>query len=205
MDPSRIVRSGYDAKANEYLRSRLSGTEGLPFIDELLDLVPAGSIVVDAGCGAGLPLTAQLAHHRKVLGLDFSLSQLRLAVHLAPRASFACQDLTAFGVAPSSVDAVCSFYAIIHVPRAKHHAILRDVHRVLRPGGYTVLCLGAEDLPEEFADFQGAPMYWSHFDTATYLRMLAEVGLPPIRHALVPDPIDGMGCHLFVLARKPAA
>ena len=205
MDPSQVVRSGYDAKANEYLRSRLSGTKGLPLVDQLLDLVPAGGIVVDVGCGAGVPLTAYLAHHCRVLGLDFSLSQLHLAVTLAPNAFFACQDLTALGLAPASVDAICSFYAIIHVPRTKHRAILQDVNRVLRPGGHAVLCLGAEDLPEDFADYEGAPMYWSHFDAATYLQMLADVDLPPIRHELVPDPIDRTGCHLFVLARKPGA
>jgi SAM-dependent methyltransferase len=203
MDPSQIVRSGYNANANEYLQSRLSGAPGLPLVDELIDLVPLGSIVVDAGCGAGVPLTPRLARHYRVLGLDFSLSQLRLAIRLVPDVLFACQDLTALGLAPSSIDAVCSFYAIIHVPRNKHRAILQDVHRILRPGGYALLCLGAEDLFEEFADYQGSPMYWSHFDAATYLQMLADVGLPPIRHALVPDPIDQTGAHLFVLARKP--
>ena len=205
MDPSKIVRSGYDANASEYLQSRLRGAEGLPLIDELINLVPAGSVAVDAGCGAGVPLTSYLARFYRVLGLDFSLTQLQLAVKLSPNAVFACQDLSALGLASSSVDVICSFYAIIHVPRDKHQAILQDIHRILKPEGHCVLCLGAEDLPEDFGEYQGVPMYWSHFDASTYKQMLTEVGLLLMRQELVPDPIDGPGSHLFVLAKRPGA
>jgi SAM-dependent methyltransferase len=205
MDPSEIVRSGYNAKAGEYLQSRLRGKGGLPLIDELFRLIPAGSTVLDAGCGAGVPLTAGLAHRCRVIALDFSLCQLRMAAKLVPEARLVCQDLASLGLASASVDAVCSFYAIIHIPRDRHRAILQDVHRIVRPGGHTVLCLGAEDLPEDFAPYQGVPMFWSHFDAPTYLRMLDNIGLPPIQHEIVPDPIDGTGGHLFVLSRRAGA
>lgn len=202
MDPSEIVRSGYNAVAKEYLQSRLSGSQRLPLVEDFTALVPIGGVVLDAGCGAGVPLTQRLARNYRVLGLDFSMSQLRLATGLVPTVLFACQDIASLGLAARSVDAVCSFYAIIHVPRKKHYAVLQGIHRVLRPGGYALLCLGAEDLPEELADYQGGAMYWSHFDGGTYLRMLSEVGLPAIRHEIVPDPMDGSGGHLFVLSRR---
>lgn len=205
MDPSQIVRSGYNARARPYLEARLRGASTLPLIGEFDRLLSQGSIVVDAGCGAGVPLTKHLATRYRVVGVDFSFSQLLLASQLVPATFFSCQDLSALGLAPASAHGVCSFYAIIHVPRARHHAVLHDIHRVLKPGGCALLCLGAEDLPEDYAQYQGAPMYWSHFDGPTYLSMLAEIGFSIVQHELVPDPIDGTGSHLFVLATKPGA
>ncbi|MDH7488261.1 MAG: hypothetical protein QHH80_01980 [Anaerolineae bacterium] len=50
----------------------------------------------------------------------------------------------------------------------------------------------------------GVPMYWSHYDAATYLTMLSECGLAVEWHRLVPDSLDvSSAMHLFVLAQKP--
>ena len=205
MDPSRIVRSGYDAIAGRYLDARLRGIDQLPLLRDFIRAVPKAATVLDAGCGAGLPITGHLASSCHVLGVDFSLAQLRLARELVPNACFACQDLAALGLATASVDGVCSFYSIIHIPRSLHPRVLRDLYRVLKPGGIALLCLGAEDLPGEVGEYQGVPMFWSHFDASTYLEMLADIGFVAVRHDLIPEPIDATGRHLFVLARKPGA
>jgi SAM-dependent methyltransferase len=204
MDPLRVVRSGYDAVAARYLEARLRGVSELPLVEELFRRVPAGRLVLDAGCGAGIPLTSGLAQRYRVLGVDFSISQLRLAARLVPSALFICQDLTALGVAPSSLDAVCSFYAIIHIPRDKHRRVLEAIHRAIKPAGHALLCLGAEDLPQDLGEYQGAPMFWSHFDAQTYHLMLTEMGFSILQAVSVPDPIDRQGSHLFVLAQKRA-
>jgi SAM-dependent methyltransferase len=205
MDPFRIVRTGYDKIASQYLQARLAGDEEVPLLDQLLRVVPPGSLVLDAGCGAGLPLTKALAQSYRVVGVDFSWGQLQLAAKAVPKAWLACQDLTRLGLAPLSFTAVCSFYAIIHIPRSSHETILRDVLRLLEPQGYALLCLGAEDLPQDLGTYQGAPMYWSHFDAETYVKMLSDLGFS-ITHSLrVRDPIDQVGGHLFVLAQKVRA
>jgi len=203
MDPSDIVRSGYDAMSARYLEARLQGIDELPLVRELCRLVPAGRLVLDAGCGAGVPLTRYLAESYRVLGVDFSLAQLRLATKLAPMASYACQDLAHLGIARASVDAICSFYAIIHVPRVRHARLIRDLFDLLKPGGYALLCLGTQDLEEDFGTYQGVPMYWSHFDAKTNVSMVSEIGFTITRSLTVRDPIDEAGSHLFVLAQKP--
>lgn len=205
MDPSRIVRSGYDAIADRYLDARLRGIDQLPLLRDFIRAAPKAASILDAGCGAGLPITRHLASSFRVFGVDFSLAQLRLARELVPNACFACQDLAALGLASASVDGVCSFYSIIHIPRSLHLRVLRDLYRILRPEGIALLCLGAEDLPAEVGEYQGVPMFWSHFDANTYLEMLADIGYVALRHDLIPEPIDATGRHLFVLARKPAA
>ena len=205
MDPSRIVRSGYDAIADPYLKARLRGADQLPLLGDFMRAIPKGATVLDAGCGAGLPIAAHLASSFRVLGVDFSMAQLRLARELVPTAHFICQDLSVLGLTSDSVDGICCFYSIIHIPRVHHPHVLRDLYRILRPNGAALLCLGAEDLPEEVGEYQGAPMFWSHFDANTYLELLSNLGYVIIRADLIPDPIDATGSHLFVLARKPGA
>jgi SAM-dependent methyltransferase len=169
---------------------------------EFSELLPANALVLDAGCGAGAPVTRRLAQRHRVVGIDFSVSQLRLASGLVPPARLSCQDMTRMALSPGVFDGICSFYAIIHIPRDRHARLLADMHRLLRVGGLALLCLGAEDLEAEYDSYLGTPMFWSHFDSATYLAMLRAIGFHVMSSQIIPDPIATSGGHLFVLARK---
>jgi len=48
-------------------------------------------------------------------------------------------------------------------------------------------------------------MFWSHFDSTTYLKMLPAVGFQVMSSQIMPDPIAKTGGHLLVLARKDGA
>jgi SAM-dependent methyltransferase len=99
-------------------------------------------------------------------------------------------------------DALCSYYAIIHVPREEHSKLLMDFHRILKKSGLALLCMGAGDLPEDTADYQGVEMFWSHYDKETNLKMIRETGFSTLWSKVVRDPIDAQAAHLFVLGQK---
>lgn len=207
-NPGEIVRRGYERAAAAYLDDRTQDSADVRVLARLADRLAPGALVLDAGCGAGRPIAAQLAHagHR-VVAVDFALAQLRLARANVPEAALVCQDLTALGLAPAVLDAVCSYYAIIHVPRRHHPAIFSAFHRALRPGGYALLCLGAFDVDDDYDDdYYGVRMYWSHYDAATNLALLVAAGFVVEWSDFVADSLGdsppGAG-HLFVLARKP--
>jgi len=117
------------------------------------------SRVLDAGCGAGVPIAQRLATHATVVGVDFADAQLDLAKRHVPTGLWVCADLVALPFADASFDAVCSYYAIIHIPREQHASVLHDLARVLRPRGLALLCLGAVDLPAWTEQYYDAPMY----------------------------------------------
>ena len=121
MDYKQIVRQGYDAIAEEYLtvRSQLHPRD-VELLQELVRRLPEGARVLDAGCGAGVPVTRTLNLYFRVVGVDFSEEQVRRARELVPGVEFICADMTRLGFAEASFDAVCSYYAIIHVPRDEH-------------------------------------------------------------------------------------
>ncbi len=159
--------------------------------------------MLDVGCGAGIPITERLSRKFQVTGVDFSPRQIALARVNVPGARFVRADMRALTFPDASFDAICCVYAMIHVPRRLHGLILRAFARMLRPSGLLFVCMGAEDLPAaREADYLGAPMYWSHYDAPTNLRLIRGAGFRVVWSRLVQDPTYPAARHLFVLARR---
>ena len=93
--------------------------------------VPAGSRVLDLACGSA-PMQPRLDAHR-YLGVDASAGELQRA--RAADRPVAQADATRLPLAGSSVDAVVMSMALMLVPL---EVTLREVARVLRPGGVFV-------------------------------------------------------------------
>ncbi len=201
----KIVREGYDAIAKTYLVVRNeSYPNDVELLQELIQRLPQGAKVLDAGCGSGVPITRILNQSFDVIGVDFSEEQIRLARERVPEAEFVCQDITALDFPDESFDAICSYYTIIHIPREEHRGLLQSFNRMLKESGLVLLCMGAGDLPEDIdEDWLGTRLYWSHFDAETNLKMMAECGFNVIWSRKVAEQsVFGGGKHLFVLAQK---
>ena len=145
MDYKKIVKQSYDTIAAEYLANRSQDSEDVRLLDELARRLPHGAKALDAGCGAGVPVTKWLSQFFEVTGVDISEEQIGLARQLVPQADFICGDMTALDFPQNSFDAICSYYAIIHVPREEHRQLLQTFYHILKPGGFALLCMGAGD------------------------------------------------------------
>lgn len=201
----KIVREGYDSIAAKYLAARNeSHPNDVELLQELIQRLPQGAKVLDAGCGSGIPATRILSQSFDVIGVDFSEEQIRLARRLVPEAEFICQDITELDFPDESFDAICSYYTIIHIPREEHRSLLQSFYRMLKASGLVLLCMGAGDLPEDIdEDWLGTRLYWSHFNAETNLKMMADCGFQIIWSKIVTEqPVFGGGEHLFVLAQK---
>ena len=177
-NPKRIVAHGYDAISQNYLK--LIENMGPRVREKYLTVVeqnlPDGSLVLEMGCGAGAPMTQRLVRHYRVIALDISREQLALAVRNVPEANFVLADMTRLPFR-AAFDAVIAFYSMTHVPRDEHVALLRDIYRLLRPGGLFVATMGHGDCHDIVeADWLGAPMFFSHFDGETNVRLVKEAG-----------------------------
>ena len=157
--------------------------------------------MLDAGCGSGNPVAQFLGGIFKVTGMDFAEEQILLAKRTVPGATFICGDITRLPFRDRTFDAVVSYYTMIHVPRSEHPELLLGFHRILRPGGLALLCMGAGDLPGDIGDYHGVEMFWSHYDSETNLRMMRKSRFTILRFEIITDPTDPASSHLFALGQ----
>jgi len=203
MNYKETVKSGYDKIADRYLAERNQDGENVRLIHDFIELLSPKSKVLDAGCGAGLPIAKILSEKFDVIGVDFSEAQIRLAKKNVPNAHFFCQDMTALNFPDESLDGICSYYAIIHIPREEHEGLFIKFHKMLKTGGVALLCLGAEDLVDDIDEnYLGTRMYWSHYKSDTYIKMLNKCGFTIIWAKHIADETCEGAKHLFVLAQK---
>ena len=154
------VAAAYDRWTDEQLLERLWGEHihlghyGNPprrrdfrrakeeFVHELvrwsgLGELPAGSRVLDVGCGIGGSARILARDYGfEVLGISISPAQIRRAQELTPvglSCRFAVMDALALELADGSFDAVWSVEACPHMPDKQRYA--DELLRVLRPGG----------------------------------------------------------------------
>lgn len=193
-DPRRLVRRGYDVLGGRYHEwtSANDPRYRLDHLEQLVARLEAGSRVLELGCGPGLPVAQELAPDHVYVGVDVSLTQLRLSRANAPCALLVLADMDDLAFAPASFDAVVAFYSIIHVPRAAHADLFGRIADWLRPGGLFVANLGARDDPGSTDDWiDGVEMFWSSFDAATNEQLLADSGFELERSEVLKNFEDG--------------
>jgi len=193
-----IVRSGYDKIAEEYQADRgiFDHTREL---DELLSLLPTNARILDVGCGAGVPVMEFLVEAGfEVVGMDFSESMLRLARNNVPQAQLIMGSMTELGFRDNSFDGLTAFYSIIHVPREKHLSLFQSFHRIIKPEGVMLICMGPDEW-EAVDEYYGTRMFWSHYNPEISLQMVKDAGFHIIfgRHIST-----GGERHYWILARN---
>jgi 2-polyprenyl-3-methyl-5-hydroxy-6-metoxy-1,4-benzoquinol methylase len=203
MDYKATVKAGYNKIADQYLATRTMDSADVKLLDDFMELLSSDAKVLDAGCGAGIPISKRLAEHFDVTGVDFSEAQIELAKQNVPNAKFLCEDMTRLKFREYTFDGICSYYAIIHIPREEHELLLANFHHMLKTGGVALLCLGAQNLIDDTDEnYLGTRMYWSHYDSETYIKMLKACGFAIIWAKYIKDEsFEGAG-HLFALAQK---
>jgi SAM-dependent methyltransferase len=139
----------YDEVASDYVEAFGNELSGKPFDRELLDRVAAvlrdrattDVPVCDLGCGPG-QIGAYLADHDlPVVGIDLSPGMVAQGRRTYPAIEFEQGDMTALERPGSSFTGIVSFYAIIHLPRARVPIALAEMHRTLVDGGELVLAV----------------------------------------------------------------
>jgi SAM-dependent methyltransferase len=149
------IQKSYDAVAREYADEIYGELTGKPFdrdvLDRFAERVRGQGWACDLGCGP-----AQIARYLRdrgvnTLGVDLSAGMLAQARRLSPDLHLVQSSMLALGLDSETLCGVAAFYSIIHIPRAQVVDALREVHRVLQPGGWFLMAfhLGSEDSHHE--------------------------------------------------------
>jgi SAM-dependent methyltransferase len=146
----RVQRYGWDLAADAYARhwhGPLAGLQG-----ELLTLAaPApGETVLDVACGTGvmsLAAASAVGSAGRVLGVDLADAMVQAARQRSQdlglgHVAFERMDAEQLKLPDAGFDLVLCVLGLMYVPDPD--AALRELHRVLRPGGRAVLAVWGE-------------------------------------------------------------
>lgn len=127
----------------------------LPLFGAVLDAahVTSNTRLLDAGCGAGLLALLAGLRGARVSALDAAAGQLAVARERLPTADIREGDLETLPFADSSFDAVTAVNSVFY--SADMAAAMRELARVLRPGGRVVVTAWG---PPERCEFLTAVM-----------------------------------------------
>jgi SAM-dependent methyltransferase len=204
-NPKEIVARGYDAIALRY--AEWAGQVESPALEWLRDLearLSDGSDVLELGCGRGVPGTRELARRHRVTGVDISAVQIELARHHVPEAGFVHADAAELDVAAGSLDAVVALYFFGHVPVDEQRDLISRIAVWLDDGGVLLATFGAGEAGEDVdPDWLGAPMFFASLGGNSYIPLLRDSGLEPLREQVLVQHEPGHGDVAFhwVLAR----
>jgi len=160
----------YDASAEYYSTSRRVDSDRALRFRELV----GDGLIADLGCGTGRFL-GELGVPS--VGLDASLGMLEFARRAAP-GRVVQGDLEAIPLADVSVEGVFASFCLQHLPRPKVAAVLGDLRRALRVGGFLEVALQegeyegrnrpGDDLPGRWFSFWDLPALSAVIDDAGF-------------------------------------
>jgi SAM-dependent methyltransferase len=187
----------YDLIADWYFTDR-SRRVGVAEALEVAATLPAGSRILDLGCGNGLPITEALVNAGyRVVGLDSSSSMLaRFLVSLSGTPAVR-GDARQCPFADGVFDAAISWGMIFHLPRGDQARVFASVSRVLKPDA-PFLLTAAEREGDDAAGITGEMngVTFHYYAVPSYRTLAAEHGLELV--AVHDDP----GVSTYYLTRK---
>jgi len=172
------------------------------YIERLERLLKPGSLILDLGCGSGKPIDKLFVYRgHSVIGIDIAKKQIKLARKNVPQARYIVKDISDLRKEEFTVDAVISFYTIIHVPRETHRELFEKINSFLPPGGLVLVTMGSSEW-QGTGDFYGVNMYWSQYGPEKNREIIQEAGFQ-----LILEEIDTAGAekHQVILAAKSSA
>jgi SAM-dependent methyltransferase len=105
----------------------------------LADLPLQGARALDVGCGMGRWTRWLHARGARVTGVDPTAEMLDAARRLSPDLDYRRMSATAIGLGDAEFDLVTAVTVVQHLSPEEQRTAMREIARVLRPGGHALL------------------------------------------------------------------
>ena len=142
--------------------------------------------------------------------MDLSPGMLECARRLNPGIPFRQGDMRTLPVADHTWAGIAAFYAIVNLAPAELSQALREMHRVLRPGGQLVLSFHIGDDTSQIEDMwdQGVAIEFHFFRVTTVAGYLRSAGFEiegiVEREPYAPE-VEYQSRRAYIFARSAAA
>ena len=187
----------YDQIAEWYASKRLDQT-GVPEANALASAIPPGAVVLDIGCGNGLPITRALlnAGHR-VVGLDSSSAMLARFTQNCPGA-FAIRGIVqSCPFADDAFDAAVAWGVMFHLNPEDAIQAIANVSRLVKSGAPFLFTSGdIDDFDGKEGTMNDVTFRYFSYSAHNYRRILGDHGFTLV------DVHADSGNNTYYLAKK---
>ncbi|MFY9702873.1 MAG: class I SAM-dependent methyltransferase [Terriglobales bacterium] len=187
----------YDLIAEWYASERVDQT-GVPEATTLALSIPRGSVVLDVGCGNGIPITrALLSGGHRVVGLDSSGAMLANFRRNCPEAFAVRGMIQSCPFADCVFDAVVAWGVMFHLNSEDAIRAIANVSRIVKRGAPFLFTSGdVESFDGKEGKMNGVTFrYFSH-SVNSYRRILGDHGFT------LADVHADTGHNTYYLAKK---
>jgi SAM-dependent methyltransferase len=210
-DASR-TRESYDELAATYTERIFSELAGKPLDRHLLNRfaedVRGHGLVADLGCGPGH--AARYLHDQgvRMLGIDLSPRMIDLARQRSPDIEFRVGDMRTLDLPDGALAGIVAFYSLIHIGEPEMGATLRELRRVLAPGGLLLVAfhIGEETVHRDELWGHTVSLDFRFLMPSPMVARLVEAGfvvLERVEREPYPE-VEHPSRRCYLLARSPA-
>jgi SAM-dependent methyltransferase len=210
-DASR-TRESYDELAATYTERLFTELAGKPLdrhlLNRLAEDVRGHGLVADLGCGPGH--VARYLHDQgvRMLGIDLSPRMIDSARQRSPDIEFRVGDMRALDLPDGALAGIVAFYSLIHIGEPEMGATLRELRRVLAPGGLLLVAfhIGEETVHRDELWGHTVSLDFRFLMPSPMVARLIEAGfavLERVEREPYPE-VEHPSRRCYLLARSPA-
>jgi trans-aconitate methyltransferase len=200
--PAEEIVSLYERHAAAWDRSRDSHRFiEAAWMKRFEALLPAGSTVLDIGCGSGRPIAQHLIENGfQIVGIDSSQTLISTCRARFPDHRWIVADMRTLSL-DSTFQGLIAWNSFFHLSHEHQRAMFAIFAEHAAPGAALIFTTGTEH-GEAIGSLEGERLYHASLSTEEYRKLLESHGFRIVRHE-IEDP--NCGGHTIWLARKDAS
>lgn len=169
-----------------------------PWLERFAALLPAGSAILDIGCGSGEPIARHFIEAGyRVTGIDASPPLIDLCKARFPGQSWQVADMRALALG-RQFDGLIAWDSLFHLTPEDQRGMFAIFAANAAPGAALIFTSGPSH-GVAIGSFEGEPLYHGSLNAAEYRELLGLNGFEVVAHT-VEDP--DCGGHTVWLARS---
>jgi len=144
-DRNIISVDTYNAIVGEYCKFKAKDKETYySELEKFEKLIPKGARILDAGCGIGTQTEYFSKRSFDIIGIDAAKDMLEKAKEFLPNCEFMQMDIRDLKF-KEEFDAILCLFVLYHLEREDLSKALKEIKRVLKPGGIVLIAVGKGD------------------------------------------------------------
>jgi trans-aconitate methyltransferase len=197
--PADQIISLYERHAQEYVvdRAATHHNESI-WLDQFIELLPAGGTVLDLGCGAGDPIARYLFNRQfRIDGVDSSPTLIEHCKRSFPSCRWHVADMRALKLG-KTFDGILAWDSFFHLSHDDQRSMFRIFREHAGPHAALMFTTGTS-FGEAMGSYHGEALYHASLSATEYRMLLQDNGFRVIAH-VVEDPRCGR--HTVWLAQQ---